>query len=377
MFKRFLSGRFRLVNLKWYILEQQMKASVFSVLSTFCVLLFLSAIISGTSYQQRVENLLHFSLFSPSYYWVITVVLGLVLVVSFITSIWFGYPVSRDIKKRLQTIADAADAVSRGLLHHRLSVEGRDEISQVSDKYNVMAQTIEKQVHTLQHLVNQNEELLKQAQQMASLEERRKLAQELHDAVSQQLFAVSMSIAALPRLLDQKPEQAKKLLSEIEGLVNQAQQELKALILHLRPVTLDGQSLKDGVTQLLKDIQKRYPDMRIRWNLDALVPLEEGIENQLFRLIQEGVSNTLRHAKATVFKLSINLRDERLLLIMEDNGQGFDQSKTNKSSVGLSSMNERVEQLGGRLDIITAPQRGTKIEIRIPVEVKRRVDHLD
>jgi NarL family two-component system sensor histidine kinase LiaS len=375
MLKLFLSGRFRLVNLKWYILEQQIKTSLFSVIGTFLVMLLLSAIISGTAYQPRVEAVLNFPLFSSAYYWVLTLILIPVLLVSLTTSIWFGYPVSRDIKKRLQTIADAADAVSRGKLNHRLPVEGQDEISELSEKYNVMADKIENQVHTLQRLVNQNEELLKQAQQIASLEERRKLAQELHDAVSQQLFAVSMSISALPRLLVQKPEQAQKLLAQVEGLVNQAQQELKALILHLRPVTLDGQSLKAAVEQLLQDIQQRYPDMLLSCDLEQLEPLEEGIENQLFRIVQEGVSNMLRHAKATKFKLLMNVRDQRLLLLMEDNGQGFDLSKTNKSSVGLSSMNERVEQLGGRLDMITAPGHGTRIEIRVPIETKPRGDH--
>lgn len=160
-------------------------------------------------------------------------------------------------------------------------------------------------------------------------------------------------------------------MKQIEGAIHQAQQELRALILHLRPVTLDGQTLKEGAEQLLSEIQEKYPDLLLEWDMQLDVELESGIEDQIFRVIQEALSNVLRHAKATRFELKLQHKDERLFLLMEDNGIGFDSSVRKKSSYGLSTMQERIADIGGHLELISYPQKGTRIDIRIPLKSQK------
>ncbi|WP_234410383.1 HAMP domain-containing sensor histidine kinase [Caldalkalibacillus mannanilyticus] len=265
--------------------------------------------------------------------------------------------------------------MTRGNLEYRLKVEGKDELSQVGKQFNAMADRIEDQVTSLQALVNENHVLVQQAEYAASLEERRKLARDLHDAVSQQLFAVSMTMAALPRLIDQQPDRAKQHLQQVEEMIIQAQQELRGLIMHLRPVTLEGHSLAVGLEQLLEELRVKNPDLQIQWEIDPIDTLEDGIEDQLFRVAQEAISNVLRHSKALEFKLILRAKPERVYFKLEDNGIGFSLQESRKASYGLQTMRERIEKIGGSLDILTYPGKGTKIDIRVPIQLGKGANH--
>lgn len=369
MFKNIFSTSFHTVNILWLVLRQQLKATLGTSISIVFFLILSSLIVTElTPWQSEVELLIGISFYSPPYFVLLGILSGLGILSAFAFAIWAGYPLGRYLKRSLQSIADAADAFTRGKLDYRLHVEGSDEVSQVGLQYNQMADRIEKQVNSLQRLVNENTLLVQQAEQAASLDERRKLARDLHDAVSQQLFAVSMTMAALPRLMDTQPEQAKAHLLHVEEMVTMAQQELRALIMHLRPVNLDGHSLKEGTDQLLAELTQKYPDLQLEWEIRVETILEQGIEDQLFRVIQEAISNVLRHAKATRFTLKLLQKQGRLLLTLEDNGTGFNSSDTKKSSYGISTMKERIEDVGGRFELITFPTTGTRIEIRVPIQ---------
>jgi NarL family two-component system sensor histidine kinase LiaS len=368
MFKK--NPKLRLVNVQWFILQQQLMATMGTVFFMLFLVAIFSMILSEfTPWHKEVERIVGFSFYSSSYF-ILLAILGILgITTAFIMTIWIGYPLGRYFKKSLKNIADAADTLTRGKLEYRLHVEGRDEVSQVGLQFNRMADQINNQVNSLQRLVNENAILLQKKEEAASIEERRKLARELHDSVSQQLFAVSMTMAALPRLIDSKPEQAKESFQQVELMVTKAQQELRALIMHLRPVTLDGYTLKEGTIQLLEELTQKYPDLQLEWNIGIKTELTPGMEDQLFRVIQEAISNMLRHAKATRFLLNIQQKKERLLLTFEDNGVGFTLSDQKMSSYGISTMRERIDDLGGRFDLITYPSTGTRIDIRVPIQV--------
>lgn len=369
MIKKLFSSSFHTVNILWLVLRQQLKATLGTSISIVILFLLFSLLVTEFSpWQNEIEDSLGIIFYSPPYFILLGIISCLGILSALTFAIWAGYPLGRYLKRSLQSIADAADAFTRGKLDYRLKVEGSDEVSQVGLQYNQMADRIEKQVGSLQRLVNENTLLVQQAEQAASLDERRKLARDLHDAVSQQLFAVSMTMAALPRLMDTQPEQAKVHLLQVEEMVTMAQQELRALIMHLRPVTLDGHSLKEGVDQLLAELTQKYPDLQLEWEIKVEAILEQGIEDHLFRVIQEAISNVLRHAKATHFTLKLLQKQERLLLTLEDNGIGFISSNTKKSSYGISTMRERIEDIGGRFDLISFPTTGTRIEIRVPIQ---------
>ncbi|MNJ56307.1 Sensor histidine kinase LiaS [compost metagenome] len=191
----------------------------------------------------------------------------------------------------------------------------------------------EEQVSSLQRLSTHNAQLAEQARVSAIVEERQRLARELHDAVSQQLFAISMTATAVGRTLEKDFDRAQRQVELIEEMASVAQSEMRALLLHLR---------------------------------DEL-NLGKGIENHLFRIIQEAMSNTLRHSKADKMDIRIHQKQDIVKLSLRDNGIGFQLDDKKQASYGLSTMQERVREIGGSIQFITAPGKGTRIEITVPL----------
>lgn len=371
MLKRLWPSFSNIKSLLLFIIYHHLLATLGTTVGLVFIIIMISLIIYGyPGLAYLIEGWLGFTLFSVQYFTILLLISLIGIVLSFFFTIRLGFPLARFIKRSLESIADAVEAITRGKLHHRLHIEGEHEIAQVGKQFNRMADKLEQQVSSLQSLVNKNSILLNQAEQAASLDERRRLARELHDAVSQQLFAISMNMASLPKLMDRSPQEAKQNFQQVERMVHLTQQELRALIMHLRPVTLEGVPLQKGLENLLQDLKQNNDSLTIHWHIDPITAIEQGIEDQVFRVVQEAISNILRHANATKIQLTLMANKERLLLQIEDDGLGFEVSKIKKSSYGLSTMKERVETIGGRLDIISIPDIGTRLEIRVPIKVK-------
>ncbi|MCD8510206.1 MAG: sensor histidine kinase [Bacillus sp. (in: Bacteria)] len=252
-------------------------------------------------------------------------------------------------------------------------MDREDEVKKLSEEINVVTSDVEQQIKSMRRLLNENANLITEAEKAASLEERRKLARDLHDAVSQQLFAISMSLGAMPRLLEQKPEKAKLVFKQTEKMVHHAQQELRALIMHLRPVTLEGKGFIQAIETLFEELKRKHPHLHIECSIDDLPDLDPGVEEQLFRVIQEGISNALRHGNPNKITFHASRKGERVLLVLEDDGSGFDMEKLNQKqnvSYGLNSMKERIVELGGHFSILSYPNKGTKLEFRVPMVVQ-------
>ncbi|WP_053217983.1 sensor histidine kinase [Virgibacillus senegalensis] len=194
-------------------------------------------------------------------------------------------------------------------------------------------------------------------------EERNRLARELHDSVSQELFAASMLISALNEL--NKDEVVSVQLKQIEAMIQQSQLEMRALLLHLRPAALKGKSLQQGIEQLLGELKQKVP-ITISWKMDH-VQLERGIEDHLFRILQESVSNTLRHAKAHSLDILLIEREGQVVLRVIDDGIGFQVEESQSGSYGLQNMKERAAEIGAVIKIISLPDKGTRLEVRVPV----------
>ncbi|WP_338782068.1 sensor histidine kinase [Metabacillus sp. FJAT-52054] len=203
----------------------------------------------------------------------------------------------------------------------------------------------------------------KQVQAMVSLE-RQRLARELHDSVSQQLFAASMLMSAINEG-ESSPELTRKQMKLTEQMIHQSQLEMRALLLHLRPAALKGKTLKEGVEELLSELIHKVP-MTVTWKLESF-KLPKGVEDHLFRILQESVSNTLRHAKAEQFDVLLIRREQMAILRITDDGIGFDVEQAKTGSYGLQNIKERAAELGGLVKIISLPNKGTRIEVRIPL----------
>lgn len=234
---------------------------------------------------------------------------------------------------------------------------------------------LQEQTKRSQDLISQRVEDQEEAIEKRITAERNRLARELHDSVSQELFAASMLVSAINEMPETQQTQIQTPIGQVEQMIQQAQLEMRALLLHLRPVALKDNSLKDGIDALLKDLVAKVP-LTINWKIEA-VQLPKGIEDHLFRILQESVSNTLRHAKADTLDISLIEREEKVILTVVDDGIGFEVSDEPFSSYGLSNMNERATEIGGTLRIVSIPGEGTKLDCFVPIikgEVKSN-DH--
>lgn len=204
-------------------------------------------------------------------------------------------------------------------------------------------------------------------------QERHRLARELHDSVSQQLFAAMMMLSALTEQSQKQdlPENFKKQLAMVASIINTSQSEMRALLLHLRPTNLEGKSLKQGIEQLLNELQTKI-QIHLIWEAED-VKLPQGVEDHLFRIVQELLSNTLRHAKANTLEVYLHEIGNNVLLRFVDDGVGFDTKENKAGSYGLTNMKERVTSLGGTLKIISFKGQGTSVEIKVPVTTKLAV----
>ncbi|HET7615394.1 MAG TPA: sensor histidine kinase, partial [Bacillales bacterium] len=284
----------------------------------------------------------------------VLVVLFFVVVVATLS----GYIFGNLLKKRLVVLVESILKFERGNFAHRTENLGEDEIGLMADHLNQMAARVEKQVASLQKLSTEKAEWREQLKKTAVSEERQRLARELHDAVSQQLFAISMMTSALRENLDFVDERTKKQIGTVEKMAGDAQSEMRALLLHLRPATLEGKGLKEGIEELLKELKAKQP-LDIRWDMADLPNLPKGIEDQLFRIVQEAMSNVFRHSQASSVTVRLGQTFNReIVLRIVDNGVGFDMSKPKSSSYGLQTIQERVAEIGGVAEIISFPAKG-------------------
>lgn len=300
-------------------------------------------------------------------------ILWLLLAVAAISAI-FGFIAGKQMKKRLDHLEEAALAYERGNYQHQVPDLGQDEIGTVAKRLNVMSRRVREQIASLQRLSTERAEWTERLKQAAITEERQRLARELHDAVSQELFAISMMTSAIKQTLLTDPDKAQKQVAMVEEMAGNAQSEMRALLLHLRPAHLEGKGLKEGVDDLLNELRQKH-DLDISWHVDPLPELAKGIEDHLFRIIQEAISNVLRHAKASSLQVWLAVLQNQIRLKIQDDGIGFNPDVVKHSSYGLRSMKERVNEIGGVLEVISLPNKGTQINVKVPlVEMNGKED---
>jgi signal transduction histidine kinase len=196
-------------------------------------------------------------------------------------------------------------------------------------------------------------------------EERRRLSRELHDHVSQSLYGIALGAHAVKARLDQDPEKATEALDYIVNLADTGLAQMRALIFDLRP---EG-SMTGGLTQTLSRIAQV---LRTRHGLevDAVLETEPDVsaaaKEAIYRITQEAVNNMVKHAQATRVRLSLSEDSERVTLEIQDDGIGFDPNQSHPGHLGLHTMRERAQRLGGGLRIDAAPGRGVHIAAHLP-----------
>ncbi|WP_445489915.1 sensor histidine kinase [Niallia sp. 03133] len=239
------------------------------------------------------------------------------------------------------------------------------EINTVAKKVGSLQNQLVEQTKLSQKLVIEKAEDQEIRVQTIIANERNRLARELHDSVSQQLFAASMLLSAINERRPLSDDRETKQLKLVEETIHQSQLEMRALLLHLRPAALKGKTLKEGVIELLTELLQKVT-MEISWKLEDMI-LDKGIEDHLFRILQESVSNTLRHAKANTLEVQLMQREGFIILRVLDDGIGFDVESSRAGSYGLQNMQERAAEIGGKIKIISLKQKGTRLEVKLPL----------
>jgi len=204
-------------------------------------------------------------------------------------------------------------------------------------------------------------------------EVRRELARDLHDGTVQLLAAVTMNIEHVKRLLKYSPERVPDELESMAELVRTATRQTRTLLFELRPIILETRGLVAG----LKSYVERLHEAGTGPEVDLVIapdlpPLDPRIEKTVFAIIQEAVTNSRKHARSTSISIQLSCVDGTLQVTVEDDGTGFDlaaveRGYAERDSLGLVNMKERAELLDGQLEIDTAPGKGTRVTLCVPL----------
>ncbi len=205
--------------------------------------------------------------------------------------------------------------------------------------------------------------------EIGALEERNRLAREIHDTLAQGLTGITLRLETAEALLENKPA-SDRLRASIEQALASARQNLEEArrsVLDLRAAPLEGRSLPDALTSLTVHYKEHgYPDIQYRFT-GANQPLPARVEVGLYRIAQEALENAVQHAHARQVVLALTITPDMALLEIQDNGQGFEPGQIPAGRFGLVGLNERARLLGGTFDLKSSPGTGTMVQVSIPL----------
>jgi len=273
-------------------------------------------------------------------------------------------------RKRFKAIEQALSDVLHSEQPH---LEMKDVPKRMQTSFQQIVDVLQTQKTSLKKIIDETVETEERLIQERVIEERQRLARELHDSVSQQLFAASMLLSAINEGNEHSPN--RQPLQQVEQMVQQAQLEMRALLLHLRPVALNNKTIAEGLEDLLNELKEKV-SFHIRFRLED-VALSKGAEDHLFRIAQETLSNTLRHAQATEVDVLFIERDGLAILRIQDDGVGFKQTDDKTGAYGLQNVYERAIEIGATCKIVSVPSQGTIVEVKLPVEKGDAIDDSD
>lgn len=270
--------------------------------------------------------------------------------------VFFGWIATRGLVDRLQRLVVATTRFAAGDYTQRVLLDQQDEIGQLEAQFNRMAEQLVEHIAQRQQLAEQN----------ARLAERQRISRDLHDAISQDLFSVSMLAAGLQKAISgDSPFQHQ--LRTLELTTNTMIREMRALLLELRPTSIKHLGLDKALLDLVEAYRTRLGIM-IHVDVSSL-QLSASSEQTLLRIAQEALSNAARHAHASEITLALTACDEGVELRIHDNGQGFDiEASSLRHGMGLHLLQERAAELGGTVQLESQPGAGTTLIVRLLLE---------
>jgi signal transduction histidine kinase len=213
----------------------------------------------------------------------------------------------------------------------------------------------------------ENARLFSQAQEVAVLEERQRLARELHDSVSQALYGIALGAKTAQTLLERDPHKVRDPLEYVLAQAEAGLTEMRALIFELRPESLEREGLVIALGKQAEALRARH-GIAVDAELGDEPAVSFTVKEAVYRIAQEALHNTVKHAHAQTVDLRMSWSAEGIELEISDDGAGFDPSNSFPGHLGLRTMRERAIRLGGTLQIESAPDEGTRLRVHVPCE---------
>jgi len=265
----------------------------------------------------------------------------------------FVLPQREPVEGRTQTPWQKARAEIRGLTHYaRISEERGEELQRETGARRRAEEDLQV-----------NRTLLSQAQ-----EERARLGRELHDNICQTLYAVSLTLESVGKKITPDSEPAQRL-AQCQKELKRLNQEVRAYLRELEPEEMQRQTFADALDQMIEG-QPQGPETELVRQLDpeAMALIQPGQATAIVGILREAISNARRHGRAKRITLRAEHSDSSVALAVQDNGDGFDQAGSlARAGHGLTNMRTRATQLGGDLRVESAPGKGTRILLLLPV----------
>lgn len=267
----------------------------------------------------------------------------------------FGLLASRRLVRRVRRLQRATVAVAEGDYTVNLPVSGHDEVGQLEANFTTMTRQLNSA------LAAERERATVDARES----ERARIAREIHDAISQHLFGLRMIAAGM-----RKANPGNEQVQAVERIAEEALRDMQGLLFELRPASLDGAGLVPALQEICAAYHERL-GVIINAELED-VTVTGPVELALLRITQEACTNAVRHGHARQLTVSMARRDGHVELAVRDSGTGFDPTAPH-AGAGLRHIRDRVSELGGTVDIVSAPGQGAAVTVRVPVSVTASV----
>jgi signal transduction histidine kinase len=265
----------------------------------------------------------------------------------------FGLFSTGRLIRRIRRLALGTEAMADGELRSRIPVSSGDELGQLEMGFNTMAERLEQAIRAERDA----------AGLAARRAERTRIARDLHDSISQDLFSASLVATGLRKALPSETKLWTQATS-MEGTLERTRREMRAMLMELRPVALEDA----GLAAALEEMCRAY-EVRLGIPITARIELPDlspSAEQAVLRVVQEALGNAVRHGNPATIEVDVNGDGEKIHLTIRDDGTGFDLDRVaERHGMGLELIRERVEELGGTVRVITAPQQGTTVQVAL------------
>lgn len=293
---------------------------------------------------------------------VIAAAVGILSIPAALLLVWLT---GRPLARRLGRIAAASHQFASGDHAVRVVDATPDEVGEVAQQFNNMADALQQQVHLLRSLAQENAALARTVEAAATHAERIRLSQDLHDALAQQLFSLTYGLSSLPDLIRHNASAGAARADVLSEIAEKALLDLRAMLLQVRPYTQSEKGFATTIRDIVAAWQHLY-DIPV----DLVIVLDEQVysavvQHTLCLILQEALINTAKHARASTLSIRLQVQPPGITLTIQDNGIGFI-TKPVRSGYGLTHMRERAEAIGGVMTLHSSEGGGTVVSVYVP-----------